>query len=510
MSKRGTEKAPGKVYLVGAGPGQEDLITVRGRTCLERADVVIYDYLSSLQMLSWTKPEAELIFAGRKGKDHAARQEDINAQLLQHAQAGKTVCRLKGGDPIIFGRGGEEAAVLRKAGIPFEIVPGITSAIAAPLYAGIPVTHRGLCSEFTVFTGHEDPKKAESSLNLRRIAQSGGTKVMLMGVERIRAVAEGLRREGMDGGTPVALVRWASTGRQQTLVGTLEGIADQVEQAEFAAPAVAIIGEVVKLREELNWFEELPLFGKRVVVTRARKQAGVFSSLLRELGAEVIEMPVIRIEPPRDRLAFGELVQEAHSYDWLIFSSPNGVDAFFELFFKIYDDARALGGAFIAALGAGTAAKVREYHLGVDLQPDLSIAEGLVQAFEEKAGSLDNLRMLWVKAEHTRDVISKGLVTKGAILDEAIAYRTVAETEDRLGVNRRFAEEGADILTFTSASTAEHFAKLGLPLPRGLKIASIGPVTSKALEKSGLWVDAEAVTHDIPGLVAAVRKIAGA
>lgn len=508
MSKQ--DQTPGKVYLVGAGPWREDLITLRGKECLERADVVVYDYLCNPQMLRWARPDAELIFAGKKSKSHCSSQEEINKLLIRHALDGKTVCRLKGGDPVIFGRGAEEALELRRAGIPFEIVPGISSAIAAPIYAGIPVTHRERCSQLTIFTGHEDPAKPESLLDMRQLAQANGTRVMLMGVKRIRAVAETLRKEGMDGKTPVALIRWASSARQQTLAGTLEDIADQVERTDFTPPAVAVFGDVVNLRAGLNWFEELPLFGKRVVVTRSRKQSGPLTAQLQELGAEVIELPTIRIDPPVDLLGFGHMVQDAHEYDWIIFTSPNGVESFFDLFFKLYDDVRSIGGAALAAVGPGTAAKIREYRLAVDLTAENAVAEGLAQAFEERVGTLENLRMLWVRAEETRDVLSKALVTRGVILDETIGYRTVAETDDRFGAAARFAEEGADILTFASSSSVEHFLELDLPLPGHLKIASIGPVTSRTLQKHGLPVDAEADTHDIPGLIAAVRKLAGA
>ena len=497
----------GKVYLVGAGPGDPGLITLKGRECIERADAIVYDYLSNNQLLAWAQPDAELIYAGKKSKNHTLSQGGINALLVELAQAGKTVCRLKGGDPMIFGRGGEEGQELRAAGIPFEIVPGISSAIAGPIYAGIPVTHRAHNTQLHIFTGHEDPTKAESSLDYAKIAQADGTKVMLMGVERLRVITGSLAKEGLATDTPVAMIRWATTGGQETLTGTLGDIAEQVEKTGFKAPAICVIGTVVDLRDELNWFETRPLFGKRIVVTRTRKQAGVLSAQLRELGADVYELPTIRIDPPKDLLAFGQLVQDAHSYDWLIFTSPNGVESFFDLFFKIYDDAREIGGAKIAAIGPGTAAKIKEYRLAVDLIPEKHVAEGLAEAIENQ-GSIDNLRMLWVRAEEARDVLSKRLLAKGVILDEAIAYRTVAETEDPTGAAERFKTEGADIITFTSSSTVEHFLDLGLPLPENLQIASIGPITSKTIRDEGMNVDIEAENHDIPGLVEAVRKFA--
>ncbi len=501
-------EAIGQVYLVGAGPGDPGLMTLKGRACIEQADVLVYDYLSNSQFLSWAKPGAELIYAGKKAKHHTLTQKSINELLIEYAQAGKTVCRLKGGDPMIFGRGGEEAAELQEAGIPFEIVPGISSSIAGPAYAGIPVTHREHCSQLTIFTGHEDPTKGHTSIDYDQLAQAPGTKVMLMGVERLRAVSDELQSHGMAPDTPVALVRWATTGQQETLSGTLATIADQAEAVAFKAPAVAVFGGVVTLRDQLNWFETKPLFGKRVVVTRTRKQAGVLSTKLRDLGAEVFELPTIRIDPPKDLRAFGELVQDAHSYDWLIFTSPNGVESFFDMFYKLYKDAREIGNVRIAAIGPGTKDKIKQYHLDVDVVPETSIAESLVEAILETAGSVDNLRMLWVRAETARDVISKTLLEQGAILDEAIAYRTVAEDQDPVGALDRFKTEGAEVITFTSSSTVEHFLDLRLPLPENLKIASIGPITSQTLVDHGLYVDIEADKHDIPGLVDAIVTLA--
>lgn len=486
------------------------MITLKGRECIEAADVVVYDYLSNSQMLAWAKPGAKLIYAGKKAQHHTLSQKGINDLLVELAEEGKTVCRLKGGDPMIFGRGGEEAQELEQAGIPFEIVPGISSAIAGPMYAGIPVTHRDHCSMLTIFTGHEDPTKTESSIDYAKLAALDGTKVMLMGVQRIRPVVEQLLEHGMDAKTPVALVRWATTGAQETLVGELDNIADKVEAADFKAPAVAVFGGVVKERDKLNWFETKPLFGKRIVVTRTRKQAGVLSKRLAELGADVFELPTIKIEPPKDLMSFGELVQDCHTYDWLIFTSPNGVDAFFDMFYKLYSDAREIGGVQIAAMGPGTAARIKAHRFAVDLMPEKSVAESLADALEEGIGTLDNLKMLWVKAEVTRDILAKRLLDKGVILDQAIGYRTVAETDDPTGAIERFKEEGADVITFTSSSTVEHFLELKLPLPERLKIASIGPITSQTLKANGLYVDVEATEYDIPGLVNAVLELCAA
>ncbi|MEM8955111.1 MAG: uroporphyrinogen-III C-methyltransferase [Verrucomicrobiota bacterium] len=499
----------GICYLVGAGPGDPGLVTLRAKECIEIADVIVYDYLSNPQFLSWARPDAELIYVGKKAKDHTLSQEGINALLVEKAKEGKVVTRLKGGDPMIFGRGGEEGEELEEAGVAFEIVPGISSAIAGPAYAGIPVTHRAHNSQLTILTGHEDPTKGESSVDYKKIAEADGVTVMLMGVQRLEQITGALMDHGADARMPVALVRWATTGRQETLTGELGTIAGLVKEKGFKAPAVAVFGEVVGLRDKLNWFEARPLFGKRIVVTRTRKQAGVLSKRFRDLGADVYELPTIRIEPPLDEQAFEEMVEDTHTYDWLIFTSPNGVESFFDRFYEKFSDAREIGGVRIAAMGPGTAAKIRAYRLGVDLIPETFVAEGLLEAFDEEVGSLDNLKIMWVKAESTRDVIGKELVAKGVILDEAIAYRTVPETEDVTGGIERFREEGADLITFTSSSTVECFLELGLPLPEHLKIASIGPITSKTLKAKGLYVDVEATQHDIPGLVDAVMGLLG-
>jgi uroporphyrinogen III methyltransferase/synthase len=498
---------PGICYLVGSGPGDPGLMTLKGKACIEAADVLVYDYLCNPEFLRYAKPGTERIYVGKKARDHAMKQEDINDLIVKLTREGKTVTRLKGGDPVLFGRGAEEAQELAEAGVRFEIVPGITSAIAGPAYAGIPVTHRSHCSQLTIFTGHEDPTKAETSLDYAKLAQADGTKVFLMGVERMGEITGELIKHGAKPETPMALVRWATHGRQQTLVATLGTMAQRVKETGFKAPAVAVVGEVVNERAAINWFESRPLFGKRVVVTRTRQQIGAVSKLLSDLGADVIELPTIRITEPTNRMVFGELVQDAHTYDWIVFSSPNGVDAFFKMFYQLFDDARAIGGVRIAVIGPGTAAKIKEQHLAVDLMPEKDfVAEGLVQAFKDHY-SVENLKVLWVRGEEAREVIANELTGMGAIVDEALAYKTVAETEDNLEGLARLKEEGAEVITFTSASTVEHFFNLGVALPEGIKIASIGPVTSAALRERGKRVDVEAKQHTIPGLVAAVEKL---
>jgi len=358
----------------------------------------------------------------------------------------------------------------------------------------------------TIFTGHEDPTKPETAVDYARIAAQPGTKVMLMGIKRLEHITAELLKHGADPALPVALVRWGTTARQQTVRGPLSDIARIASEANFTAPAVAVFGEVVGLRDKLNWFETKPLFGRRIVVTRTRGQAGALSDELRALGANTYELPTIRIEPPTELLEFGQLVQDCHTYDWIVFTSPNGVNAFFEMFFKIYDDTREIGGVRIAAVGPATAARIRDFHLHVDLQPEQFVAEAVIKAFQ-KDHTIENEKILVIRPEKARDVLPKELSKMGAIVDEAIAYRTVPET-DAAGI-ARFREEGADLITFASSSAVENFAALKLPLPAGLLMASIGPVTSKTMQELGLRVDIEAKRHDIPGLTAAIRAYYG-
>ncbi len=499
-------KSKGVCYLVGTGPGDPGLLTLKGKECIEAADVLVYDYLCNPELLRFAKPGADKMYVGKKAKDHTLSQDEINALIVKLTSEGKTVTRLKGGDPVLFGRGAEEAAVLARAGVRFEIVPGITSAIAGPAYAGIPVTHRDHCSQLTIFTGHEDPTKPQTSLDYAKLAAADGTKVFLMGVERIEEITSQLIKHGALPSTPMALVRWATLGRQQTLVGSLGTMAAKVKEAGFKAPAVAVIGDVVNERPNINWFEKRPLFGKRIVVTRTRQQAGALTKKLAALGADVIELPTIRIEEPHNLMAFGELVQDCHTYDWIVFTSPNGVEAFFKMFYKLYNDARAIGGAKIAVIGPGTAEKVREFHMAVDLMPDKDfVAEGLIRAFKTNL-SVENSTVLWVRADEAREVIANELTGMGAIVDEAIAYRTVAEKEDNLGALARLKDEGADMITFTSSSTVECYLQLGVPLPDKIKIASIGPVTTATIKKHNLKPDVSAKEHTIQGLVDAIEK----
>src|SRR5213595_1250529 len=501
-----TKTKTGKVFLVGAGPGDLGLVTLRAKECIEQADVIVYDHLANPEILGWARDNAEMIYAGKRAGEHSLNQEEINAVLVEKARGGEQVVRLKGGDPFVFGRGAEEAKAVVDAGIEFEIVPGITSAIAGPAYAGIPVTHRAENSHVTFFTGHEDPAKTESAIDYAALAKLGGTQVMLMGVERLGSITSEMMKHGVRSDLPVALVRCATTGQQETLTGSLSDIAQKAVASDFKAPAVVIFGEVVALRDNLNWYEKRPLLGKRIVITRTRKQSSVLSNKLRALGAHVIELPTIRIEPPSDLREFAELVQDVHVYDWIVFTSANGVEAFFDIFFKLYDDAREIGGVRIAAIGPATAQRVKDFHLHVDLQPEEFVGEAIVREFK-KQESIENERILVVRAENARDVLPKGLSAAGAIVDEAFAYRTVPETRDISGSQRQLAHDGADLITFTSSSTVENFVALGLPWPKGMRIASIGPITSKTVRDQGLEVDVEAHRHDIDGLVQMIREL---
>ena len=506
-----TKKTNGKIFLVGAGPGDPGLITVRGVECLSCADVVVYDYLSNPTLLRYARPEAEIIYVGKQASYHTLPQDEINALLVKQAKAGRVVTRLKGGDPFVFGRGGEEAEALQHAGIPFEIVPGISSAIAAPAYAGIPVTHRLVATAFMVVTGHEDPTKKETQVDWKSVAKFFGTRVILMGVERIGLIAGELVKHGMAPATPVAMVRWGTTGSQQTITGTLKTIAGVVTKTGFKPPAVTIIGDVVKQRTTLNWFENRPLFGKRIVVTRSRDQASDLVRQLSELGADVLEIPTIRTAPPANLAPLREAVDGMGEYDWVLFTSPNAVDAFFKAFFEKHKDLREFGGAKIAVVGEATAQKVADYHLEVDFLPKEFTNEGLLNEFRKEV-DCENLHFLLPRADLADEKLARDLEDLGGIVDDIVAYATVPETEDRTGHRARLLVDGADLITFTSSSTVTNFFNLvDVPALRekfpNLKFASIGPVTSKTLVERGLAVAVEAEVHTIPGLVESILKL---
>ncbi len=502
-------RSKGRVYLVGAGPGAIDLVTLRARSLVKQADVLVYDFLCNPEMLSWARAGVEIIYAGKSGSSHTLTQDEINALLVARAEAGKTVVRLKGGDPYVFGRGGEEAQVLVRAGIPFEVVPGVTSAIAAPSYAGIPVTHREVASTVTFVTGHEDPTKAESAIDWPQLARLRGTKIFLMGVERVREIAQRLMAEGADAATPVALVRWGTTPRQETLEATLATVADAVAHAGFKAPAIIVVGEVVKLRRELNWFEALPLFGQRVVVTRTRQQASALSAKLTRLGADVLEIPTIRVTPVAlDEKKRQELGVIAKHIDWLIFTSPNAVDFFFAELFALRIDIRELKDIKIAAVGPATAKKVNEFHLRVDLQPEIYTTEKLTACFTKEMVS--GVRFLLPHGNLADPFLANHLREKSGAVTEWTLYQTEPETDDITGARARYLREGAHWITFTSASTVENWHALrlqpatGVPLP---KIVSMGPVTSAELRNLGYSIAAEAPASTLDALIATITTL---
>jgi uroporphyrinogen III methyltransferase / synthase len=503
-------KVKGMVYLVGAGPGDAGLMTLRGAELLRRADVVVYDALVNSELLRLASPEAEIIYGGKRSRHHVIPQMDLNQLLVTKAREGKCVVRLKGGDPYMFGRGGEEAEELAAANIPFEVVPGISSILAGPNYAGIPLTHREHCSMVTVITGHENPEKGDTGIDWAHLAKTPGTKVVLMGLERIREICQTLVGHGLAPDTPVAMIRWGTTGHQQSIEGTLETIPDIVAEKKFGAPAVTVIGTVVRLREKLNWFEKRPLFGARVVVTRTREQASELSRQLSERGAEVLEIPTIKIVPPTEPRLLADVLLELNSYDWLVFTSPNGVTTFFNYFFRGFEDMRDLGGARIAAIGPATAARLKELHLKVDLMPEEYIGSKIAQAFA-KYQSIENLKIAILRAEVANPELPKALEELGAIVDDIACYKTVQETEDLTRAAAKLLESGADWITFTSSSTVEHFhARFNLPeliqkFPQ-IKLASIGPETSKAITALGLTPNLQARTHTIEGLLKALEN----
>ena len=497
----------GTVYLVGAGPGDAGLLTLRGAELIRRADVVIYDLLVNPELLRLARAGCELI---SRGKRQDVSQDELNALMIAQARAGKCVVRLKGGDPYIFGRGGEEAEALAGAKISFEVVPGVSSISAAPNYAGIPLTHRDHTSNFTVFTGHEDDGKPGSSLDFDQIARISGTKVILMGVTHLHELTQALLTRGMAAGTPVAIVQWGTLGRQKSIAGTLGTIEKLAATEHITPPALTIIGDVAKLRKKLNWFERRPLFGQRIVVTRSRAQAGELSHKFAELGADVLEIPCIKRAAPTQPQHLADAMLELNSYDWLVFTSANGVAAFFEYFFRAFKDMRDIGGVRIAAVGPATAAKLRELHLQVDLMPEEAVGVKIAKAFE-KFETIENLKICLLRAEVANPDLPLALEALGAIVDDIPVYRTVAETEDLTDASAKLLATGADWLPFTSGSTVEHFhARFDLPVLLNkfphTRLASIGPETTKAIEALGLKPAIEAKQHTIEGLTGAILK----
>ncbi|NOZ22278.1 MAG: uroporphyrinogen-III C-methyltransferase [Planctomycetes bacterium] len=496
----------GTVYLIGAGPGDPGLITVRGMECLRKADVVVYDYLSNPALLR-EAPEAEHIYVGKRGSTHVLEQPDINDLLVAKAKEGKAIARLKGGDPFVFGRGGEEALHLKEHGIPFEVVPGVTAGVAAAAYAGIPVTHRGCTSSLGMLTGHEDPTKPESALDWARIAGSMGTLVFYMGVKNLPKVVDKLIEHGRPKDTPVALIQWGTMARQRTVVGTLGDIVEKTKGIE--PPAITIVGEVVALREHLNWFETRPLFGKRVVVTRSREQASDLSAMLQGLGAEVMELPTIKLVPPDDFAPMDKAIEDIASFDWIIFASVNGVKSFFDRAMEIGKDIRDLAGPRICAIGPGTRAAAEAYHVRVDCQPPKYVAESVVDEFR-KMEDMAGKSILIPRTDVGRRLLMEELEKMGAAITEVTAYRTLPETISPEAL-QDLLDNPPDFVTFTSSSTVRNFVecvgkKSLSQIAAGTRFISIGPITSKTAQELGICITAEAEESTIPALVAAVVR----
>ena len=486
---------PGTVYLVGAGPGDPGLLTVRAAELIARADVILHDRLIPEQALAGARPEAQVFYVGKQGGGRQVPQEETHRLLLEHARAGRTVVRLKGGDPFVFGRGGEEALVCLEAGIPFEVVPGVTAGVAAPAYAGIPVTHRELASGVAFVTGHEDPEKAETALDWPALAAFPGTLVFYMGVRALPRIAERLVAGGRPATEPVAVIERGTFPDQRTLLATLADVARRAGEEGIRAPAITLVGPVAALRERLAWLERRPLHGRTIAVTRARPQASALAARLRELGAEVVEAPAIRT-----RSLEAELPDMA-AYDLVCVTSPNGAGELFARLDAAGLDARALAGRTVAAIGPGTARALADHGIRADLVPERAVAEGLVEAL----AGLDVRRALVVRAREGRDVLPDALRARGAEVDVVALYETVAEPLEQETAR---AAAGADYVTFTSASTVRFFLAAAGPLA-GPRIASIGPATSAALREAALEPDVEADPHTPDGLVAALIADAG-
>jgi uroporphyrinogen III methyltransferase / synthase len=490
---------PGVVYLVGAGPGDPGLMTARSLELIASADVVFYDRLIPPGALAGARSDAELIYVG-KAPAGDVRQSEINERLVEAARAGKSVVRLKGGDPFVFGRGGEEGETLRAADVEFEVVPGVTAGVAASAYAGIPVTHRDDASAVAFVTGHEDPEKDETALDWEALARFPGTLVFYMGVKRLAQNAAALVAAGRDAEEPAAAIERGTMDGQRTVIATLGTLAEAVEREGIGAPALIVVGPVVRRRESLAWLERRPLHGRRIVVTRARAQASGLAATLRAFGAEVVELPAIRIEPRIESEEVRQAVRHLGEYALICLTSPNGVRLLLEALRNEGRDARALANATVAAIGPGTARALAEHGIDADVVPERFVAEALVEALQrvEIAGS----KALVARAAEARDVLPDALRERGAEVDVVAFYETVRERPEPAAVK---AADGADYVTFTSSSTVRNLTEaLGDRFPRAARVVSIGPVTSEAAHAAGLEVHVEAERHDVDGLVEAL------
>lgn len=500
---------PGTVYLVGAGPGDPGLITVRGMELLQHADTVLYDRLVDERLLRHARLDAEVEYVGKWPRRESNTQDEIISYMIQRAREGRSVVRLKGGDPFVFGRGGEEAMALAEAGIPFEVVSGVTSAIAVPAYAGIPLTHRQVASSFTVVSGSEDPSKEESLIDWKALASGAGTLVVLMGWESLPRVRDALLAHGMSPDTPAALIQWGTEPNQRTVDGTLANVLQRGQQAGLEPPVVAVFGPVVGLRQHIRWFDNRPLSGKRIMVTRSRDQASGLVDLLAQEGADAVELPTIQIAPLADPDKSGLLRQAAlglSAYQWLMFTSVNGVDAVWQALEREGLDARALGGVRVAAIGSATADALARHGVHADIVPKEYVSEALAEALRGQVRPGD--RVLMPRAEEVRPVLAEALRSMGAEVNQVVAYRTLVPEESREKASALLAEGKIDAVTFTSSSTVRNLVKLlggDVSLLAKPAIACIGPVTAATARELGLEVHVEAQVHTIPGLVDALK-----
>jgi uroporphyrinogen III methyltransferase / synthase len=498
----------GTVYLVGAGPGDPGLLTLRAAELMERADVLVYDALVSPAIME-RAPHAQRVYVGKRGGEHHRTQEQINAILVDLAGKHRTVVRLKGGDPFVFGRGGEEALVLAQAGIPFEVVPGVTAGIAAPAYAGIPVTQRGMAASVAFVTGHEDPTKPDTDVDWAHLARGVGTVVFYMGVGKMADNFRRLIEHGRAPDTPAAAIEWGTYPRQRTVTGTLETLPAIAKEAGIGAPSLIVVGEVVSLRDPLGWWDRRPLSGRRIVVTRARAQASEFAAALEALGAEVVQFPVIRIAPAADPEPLRRAAAQAGSFDWIVFTSANGVERFWYALSEQKCDARTLGGVRVCAIGPATAAELERRGVVPDLVPDEFVAESAVRALLA-AAPVHGARILLPRAEVARSVLPDSLRSAGAEVVEVVAYTTEQDGSGAERVRAMLDRGEIDAVTFTASSTVRNFVELvGAEIGRA-KVASIGPVTSATARELGLPVDVEAAEFTTPGLVQALRDLLAA
>lgn len=493
----------GTVYLIGAGPGDYKLITVKGRECIEKAHVIVYDYLADEKILRWARPDAEIIYAGKQANKHTMKQEEINALLVEKGLSGKTVARLKGGDPLVFGRGGEEALACAEAGVPFEFVPGVTSGIAAPAYAGIPVTHRAVATSFAIVTGHEDPTKEESGIHWDHLAQSVDTICFVMGVGNLPYITEQLMKYGRSPQTPVAVIRWGTKASQEVLVSTLEKVAQDVVEAGLKAPAIFMVGDVVALRDSLRWFDKKPLFGKRIIVTRARSQASGLVSRLEELGADVIEAPAIETVPLVLTEDHKSILEALSSYAVITFTSAQGVEYFFKALTEMALDVRALHGAKICAIGSATAKALKNHGILTDIMPEDYRAESVVEALRDVVR--EDMKVLLIQPVIARSVIPEGLRSMGVQLDIIRLYETKQSSAGAEVLKKALEGGHVDYITFTSSSTVTNtLALLGdeaKALLEKTTIACLGPITAATCVEKGLTPTLIGETFTIDAMV---------